>query len=81
VAVGLAVTKSFYHNHKFLSRETRSNIIHGIALFPLLMLVLSIFSRKALENVLTENHLIIGVAGAVALFSILEDEFEKKEAS
>jgi hypothetical protein len=43
------------------------------------MLVLSIFSRKALENVLTENHLIIGVAGAVALFSILEDEFEKRK--
>jgi hypothetical protein len=44
------------------------------------MLAISVLSNEALESLLTSNKIILSVAGFVALFSILEDEFEKGRA-
>jgi hypothetical protein len=41
------------------------------------MLAISVLSNEALQSLLTSNKIILSVAGFVALFSILEDEFEK----
>lgn len=79
VALMLSALKCFRHKHPFVSRETGRNILHGIAIFPLFMLAISVFSNEALQSLLASNKIILSVAGLVALFSILEDEFEKPE--
>lgn len=80
IAFLLSVYKSYRHKHKFISAETGRNIVHGIAIFPLLMLAFSVFSNEILKALLDSDRLILAAAGFVALFSILEDEFERGEA-
>ena len=45
----------------------------------MLMLGLSVFSSDILEALLEANTVTLSVAGFFALFSMLEDEFEKEE--
>ena len=75
VALALATFKCFRHKHPFISQATGINILHGIAIFPLSMLAISVVSNEIFDAVKNSNRLILTVAGAVALFSILEDEF------
>lgn len=80
VALLLSVFKCVRRGHRFISGETGRDILHGIAIFPLFMLAISVLSNEALQSLLTSNKIILSVAGFVALFSILEDEFEKGQA-
>ena len=77
VALLLSVLKCVRHGHRFISGETGRNVLHGVAVFPLFMLAISVLSNEALQSLLSSNKIILSVAGFVALFSILEDEFEK----
>jgi F0F1-type ATP synthase assembly protein I len=77
VALLLSILKCIRHGYSFISGETGRNILHGIAIFPLFMLAISVFSNEALQSLLSSNKIILSVAGFVALFSILEDEFER----
>ena len=79
VAIAVSLAKCHRHGHKFISGETGRDILHGIAIFPLFMLTVSVFSNEALQSLLSSSRIILSVAGAVALFSILEDEFERGE--
>ena len=56
----------------WISRQTGLDLANGVSLFPLLLLALSVFSTKLLHVVVSSNKLILAVAGAVALFAILE---------
>ena len=76
VALLLAVLKCVRRGHPFVSSETGRNVLHGIAIFPLFMLAISVLSNEALHSLLASNRIILSVAGFVALFSILESEFE-----
>jgi len=78
VALLLSILKSMRRGYRFISGETGRNILHGIAIFPLFMLAISFLSTEALQSLLTSNKIILSVAGFVALFSILEDEFERR---
>jgi FlaA1/EpsC-like NDP-sugar epimerase len=80
VAFVLSAYKCYRHKHKFISAETGRNIVHGIAIFPLLLLALSVFSNEILKALLESDRLILAAAGFIALFSILEDEFERGDA-
>jgi hypothetical protein len=79
VAVVVSVAKCQRHKHNFVSGQTGRDILHGIAIFPLFMLMVSVFCNEALQSLLSSSRIILSVAGAVALFSILEDEFERGE--
>ena len=59
---------------RFICRETGINIAHGTALFPLLLLGLSVFSSRITSELLTASRIILSAAGVVALLSILEHE-------
>ena len=76
VALFLSILRCVRRGHRFISGETGRGILHGIAIFPLSMLAISVLSNEALQSLLTSNRIILSVAGFVALFSILEDEFE-----
>jgi hypothetical protein len=56
----------------YISRDTGLSILHGIAIFPLLLLVLASFVPPALDALLHSHKLILAGAGLVALFSMLE---------
>jgi hypothetical protein len=58
---------------KPISMQTGLCVVHGIALFPLLLLSLSVFSSQALEELVHSDKIIISVAGIVALLAVLED--------
>lgn len=76
VAVIYAVYKSMrFKKCKLISKQTGFNVANGAALFPLLMLGLSIFSARLMQELLSANKLILSVAGLVALLSLLEDDF------
>jgi hypothetical protein len=47
-------------------------ILHGIAIFPLILLVFASFNEGALQALLHSHKLILAGAGLVALFSMLE---------
>jgi hypothetical protein len=55
-----------------LSLGTRDSILHGIAIFPLILLVFASFNDRALQALLHSHKLILAGAGLVALFSMLE---------
>jgi multisubunit Na+/H+ antiporter MnhF subunit len=79
VAVAVALGKCWRHGHSVISVNMGFNVIHGLAIFPLLMLSLSAISREALDSVLASNRLILSVAGLIALLAILEKEFSKAD--
>ncbi len=58
-------------NQRFVSGDTGRDVIHGLPLFPLALLVLSVGSEPALDALL-HTRKVLAAAGAVALFSILE---------
>jgi len=60
----------------FISRDTGLSILHGIAIFPLILLVFASFFPPALEALLHSHKLILATAGLVALFSMLEHRNE-----
>ena len=58
---------------RFISRETGLHVIHGLPLFPLLLLLISGFGSDAALGALLHTHrVILAAAGAAALFTILE---------
>ncbi len=84
VSVGIALLFSLakyflLERKKFISRVTAYDFATGTSLFPMLMLGLSVFSSDILEALLEANTVTLSVAGLFALFSMLEDEFEKEE--
>jgi hypothetical protein len=57
----------------FLSAHTGVNLVHGLPLFPLLLLLLAGFgSDAAISAVVLTHRVILGAAAGVALFTILE---------
>jgi hypothetical protein len=57
----------------FLSADTGLGLVHGLPMFPLFLLILGGFgSDAALYAIVHTHRVILGVAGGVALFSILE---------
>jgi hypothetical protein len=79
VALLLAVVKCFWHGHSFVSRQTGNDVVHGVAVFPLVMLCGSVLSKEIIGSLLKASPIIFSVAGLVALFAILEAEFERDE--
>jgi hypothetical protein len=59
-------------NQAFISKETSLQILHGLAIFPLLLLVGASFLPIALDALLHSHKIILSGAGLVALFSMLE---------
>jgi len=76
IALALACYKCIRCKHGFFTAATGLNLLHGIAVFPLMVLAVSVFSKEILSSII-DDRLILSVAGAVALFSILEDEFNR----
>lgn len=58
---------------KFISRETGADVLNGTAIFPLLLLTLSVFSRYLAAELMLTNKVILFAAGVVALLAVLED--------
>jgi hypothetical protein len=58
VAFAIAGYKCSRNKHNFISAETGRNIVHGIAIFPLLMPALSVFSNEILKVLLDSDRLI-----------------------
>jgi hypothetical protein len=57
----------------FFSAKTGLGILHGLPVLPLILLVISGFgSDAALAAILHTHRIILGAAGAVALFAVLE---------
>jgi len=56
-----------------LSRQTGLDVMNGLALFPLLLLMGSVFSDYLTAQLLTTNKVIMFGAGMFSLFAILED--------
>jgi hypothetical protein len=46
---------------------------NGLCMFPLCGLAISLFSDQMLHALLSGNRVILGTAGVVALFSMVED--------
>jgi hypothetical protein len=61
------------HKRRFISGETGRQVIHGLPLFPLLLMLISGFgSHAALEALLHTHRVILAAAAVAALFTILE---------
>lgn|SRR5487761_1443175 len=59
--------------YPFLSSKTGVNFVHGLPLFPLLLLLLAGFgSDAAISAVVQTQRVILAAAAGVALFTILE---------
>ena len=59
---------------RFFSAATGVSLIHGLPMLPLILLVLAGFGSDAAVYAIVHTHrVILGAAGAVALFSILEE--------
>jgi hypothetical protein len=72
VALGYGKLHCGRSKKPFLSRHTGLATLHGIAIFPLILLVLASFNNQALQALLHSHKLILAGAGLVALFSMLE---------
>ncbi len=59
---------------KLLSQETGLDAIHGLAIFPLLLLMVAVFSSMALDAILHAHKVILGAAAFVALCSIFDND-------
>lgn len=46
----------------------------GIAVLPLILMVLSVFSDRFLEELVATNRVLLCGAGFLALFTLLEDK-------
>jgi len=80
VAVLFASIKCLRGHHRFILRANGFSILNGMAIFPLVLLITSIVWKEAIDNILRSNHLMFAGAGAVALFALLEDEFDRAAA-
>jgi hypothetical protein len=56
----------------YISRDTGLAIMHGLIIFPLILLVFGAIYTPALEAILHSNKVILAGAGVLALFSMLE---------
>jgi len=72
IAVGYGKLHCRRRGTSFISRDTGLAILHGIAIFPLILLVFASFNDRALQALLHSHKLILAGAGLVALFSMLE---------
>jgi hypothetical protein len=59
-------------NQNYISKATALSILHGLAVFPLLLLIGASFLPIALDALLHSHKIILSGAGLVALFSMLE---------
>jgi hypothetical protein len=57
-----------------ISNDTGRDVLHGLALFPLILIFVGGLSKPVLTAVLDSNRLVLSVAGLVALLAILEEE-------
>jgi hypothetical protein len=57
-----------------ISKDTGRDVLHGLALFPLVLIFIGGLSRPVLSAVLEGNRLVLAVAGLVALLAILEEK-------
>lgn len=77
VAVLYAITKAYRRNPKnIVSKSTSLDLANGTSIFPLLLLGLTLFSSKLLNQLLGSNKVILSVAGMCALLAMLEDDFK-----
>jgi hypothetical protein len=67
-------TKRTQTGQRFVSAATGVSLIHGLPILPLFLLILAGFGSDSAVFALIHTHrVILGAAGAVALFSILEE--------
>ncbi|HEV2549753.1 MAG TPA: hypothetical protein VGU20_20735 [Stellaceae bacterium] len=57
-----------------ISKDTGRDVLHGLALFPLILIFVGGLSKPVLTAVLDSNRLVLAVAGLVALLAILEEK-------
>ena len=68
------IAKRTTARQRFLSAATGVSLVHGLPILPLILLVLAGFGSDAAVFAIVHTHrVILGAAGAVALFSILEE--------
>ncbi len=74
VAMAYAFVKYWRKNEtqKLVSKATALDVLHGIALFPLMLMAGAAFSSTLLDALLHTHKVILSAAGLVALFAILE---------
>lgn len=75
VAIAVALAKCHRHKRWVVSKETGFDVVHGVAIFPLLALSLAVFNKELVSQL---NSVTLSVAGVVALLTILESEFKKE---
>jgi hypothetical protein len=60
--------------HKLISRNTSMDFGNGIALFPLLVMVLSSISSTMLDSLIDSSSITLAVAGFCGAIAILEED-------
>jgi hypothetical protein len=56
----------------YISRDTALSVLHGLVIFPLVLLVVGAVFPPALSAILQSNKVILAGASLVALFSMFE---------
>ncbi len=81
VDVGTFIVAGVYASYKamragFDLRPTTFGryILDGSALFPLILLSMSVFSRHLIEDLLSASRVTLSIAGSFALLAILESD-------
>ena len=59
---------------QFLSKDTGLQFLFGLAIFPLLLMIGSLFSAWCLDELVATNRVLLCGAGFLALFTLLEDK-------
>jgi hypothetical protein len=60
----------------YISKDTGLSVLHGLVIFPLILLVFGAVYPPALGALLQSNRIILAGASLVALFSMLEHSSE-----
>ncbi len=59
---------------EFFSRNTGLQFLFGMTVFPLMLMVASLFSDVFLDELVATNRVLLCGAGFLALFTLLEDK-------
>jgi hypothetical protein len=73
--IALAYGKLVCHRKKsqaYISRDTGLSVLHGLVIFPLVLLIFGAMYPPALQGILQSNKVILAGASLVALFSMFE---------
>ena len=73
VSLLYTVYRAYRTGFKMKLRDAGRQAMDGAAVFPLLLLALTVFSRHILEALMASSRVTLSIAGLFALFAILGD--------